>query len=149
MTLKRTSLPDRTKPLGRGTGLARTGSLARRSGLAPVSASRAGENRTRRAMADSLFPERPLCTVYELAEQQPDLVPGKVACRCWRWADDLHEPLTRARGGSITDPGNVLPLCRICHDVLTFTPESLLGWAYQAGLLRHSWDAAGPDGEAA
>jgi hypothetical protein len=57
-------------------------------------------------------------------------------------ADDLHEPLTRARGGSITDKGNQVPLCRPCHDEITFSPESELQWAYDAGLLVHSWDAA-------
>jgi hypothetical protein len=55
-------------------------------------------------------------------------------------ADDVHEPLTRARGGSITDPGNAVPLCRQCHDEITFQPESELGWAYDLGLLRHSWE---------
>lgn len=56
-------------------------------------------------------------------------------------ADDIHEPLTRARGGSIVDPDNQAPLCRPCHDEVTFRPESELGWAYAIGLLVHSWDA--------
>lgn len=77
-------------------------------------------------MVTRLYPERPQCAR-----------PG-----CPHLADDLHEPLTRARGGSITDPGNQLPLCRRCHDEVTFRPESELGWAYDAGLLVHSWDGA-------
>lgn len=129
----------RTAELARSTPLDRSGALERQTPVKPVSKKRGRENRERRAMAGSLFPDRPLCAVYELAQQQSGLVPGKMLGRCWRWADDMHEPLTRARGGSITDPENVLPLCRICHDVLTFTPESLLGWAYEAGLIRHSW----------
>ncbi len=35
-----------------------------------------------------------------------------------------------------------VPLCRPCHDEVTFRPESELGWAYDAGLLRHSWEAS-------
>jgi hypothetical protein len=58
---------------------------------------------------------------------------------CHRRADDLHEPLSRARGGSITDEANVRPLARECHDEITLGPD----WAYEAGLLRHSWDAPG------
>jgi hypothetical protein len=78
-------------------------------------------------MVNALYPERPQC-----------VRPG-----CPRLADDIHEPLTRARGGSITDPDNQVPLCRPCHDEVTFRPESELGWAYEIGLLVHSWDANG------
>ena len=35
---------------------------------------------------------------------------------CTGRAVDVHEPLTRARGGSITDPDNALAVCRYCHD---------------------------------
>jgi hypothetical protein len=106
------------------------GSPARRAAarkpLRPVSAKRARENRQRRQMVTDLYPERPHCAR-----------PG-----CPRMADDLHEPLTRARGGSITDEANQVPLCRPCHDEVTFRPESELQWAYDAGLLVHSWDAS-------
>lgn len=34
---------------------------------------------------------------------------------CGMRADDVHEPLTRARGGSILDPANSVPVCRSCH----------------------------------
>lgn len=98
----------------------------RRSKLRPVSGGRRAENRQRRAMVAELYPERPQCGRPE----------------CPRLADDLHEPLTRARGGSIIDKANQIPLCRPCHDEVTFRPESELGWAYDLGLLRHSWDAA-------
>lgn len=106
--------------------------MQRHQRLRPVSLRRQAENRQRRAMVDGLFGgERPLCAVWEA------LQPGW----CTRWADDLHEPLTRARGGSITDPDNAVPLCRACHDRITFRPESELQWAYDMGLLIHSWDA--------
>ena len=130
----------RTKGLAAGTGLSRTAGLTTRTPISPVSAKRAAQNRARAAMVTALYPERPLCAVWQarLTIGLPPL-PG-----CTRWADDVHEPLSRARGGSITDPGNSAPPCRPCHDVLTFTPESELQWAYALGLLRHSWggDAA-------
>ena len=93
-------------------------------------------------MVAAMFPERPLCVVYALSQESPGLIPDEVINGCGRWADDVHEPLTRARGGGIADPGNAVPPCRPCHDVLTFRPESELEWAYELGLLVHSWDAA-------
>ena len=127
------SLPARTKPMSRGSGLQRTGTLTtgqplqRGKQLRPVSAKRAAENRRRRAVIAVLYPDRPLCSVPW----------------CPDWADDIHEPLTRGRGGAIDHADNMRPLCRSCHDVVTFTPESELGWAYDLGLLVHSWTKDG------
>ena len=117
---------ERRKPLARGKRLERGAELVRRTPLRAVSAVRAAENRLRRKIVGQLFPERPVCHR-----------PG-----CCQWADDVHEPLTRARGGSIVDPENMIPLCRAHHEEVTFCPESELDWAYEAGLLRHSWGAA-------
>lgn len=122
-SLRRNTLLSRSAALEPGTGLTRNVPVRR------VSAKRARQNRERRAMVSALYPDRPLC-----------FVPW-----CGQWADDLHEPLTRARGGSITDPDNAVPLCRTHHDEVTFRPESELGWAYDLGILKHSWDAAGGD----
>ena len=33
---------------------------------------------------------------------------------------DAHELVARSRGGSITDPSNIVLLCRPCHDDVTF-----------------------------
>ena len=44
---------------------------------------------------------------------------------------DIHEPLTRARGGSILDPANTVAVCRGCHDWIHAHPES----ATRLGLL--------------
>lgn len=53
---------------------------------------------------------------------------GFVACRrCGAGADDLHEVLSRARGGSISDPANCVPLCRECHDWVTTHPRLATG----------------------
>ena len=133
---------ERRTPLARGKGLERGAGLVRRAPLRAVSLARQAENRLRRAMVRQLFPERPLCVVYDLFQQDPGLVPHEVINGCGRWADDVHEPLTRGRGGSITDPQNAVTPCRPCHEVLTVTPDSELQWAYAAGLIRHSWGGA-------
>jgi hypothetical protein len=112
--------------------------LRRRGRLRPVSRKRQAANRQRRVMADEIAQgEQPLCGVYLAIQVQPWVD----ATWCTRWADDLHESLSRARGGSITDRRIAWPLCRPCHDWITFRPESELDWAYELGLLVHSWDA--------
>ncbi len=107
----------RRAPLARRTPL-------RRTPLRQRSAKRARLYRTTRA---------PLVAAL-LAEPQPCPVPG-----CTRVADSPHEPLTRARGGSITDPDNVVAVCWAHNQELTLEPA----WGYASGLLRHSWD--GPE----
>ena len=159
------TLPQRSRPLTATTGLRPGGGLARPAGLAarstlgrgspiaPVSAKRQRENRERARMAGALHPggrgdgqDRPLCDVTQ-ARATAGLPPLD---GCTRWADNLHEPLTRARGGSITDPGNVLPSCDPCNGALSSIPESQLGWARRLGLLKGSkWDCAPDGGEAA
>ena len=96
--------------------------LRRGKPLRQVSRKRARENRQRAAIIDQLWP-------------------GRVV-QCWRagctrLADDVHEILTRGRGGSITDPGNLAPMCRSCHGEATNEAR----WAYDQGLLVHSWPA--------
>ena len=115
----------RGKPLARRTRLAGGEPPVRRTPLPRVSAKRARTNRERSAMVRGLWPDmRPVCVVQG----------------CSRLADDVHEPLSRARGGSITDPENAVPVCRPHHDELTFGE---LGWAYEQGLKVHSWDTRG------
>jgi hypothetical protein len=55
---------------------------------------------------------------------------------CRRLADDLHEPLTRARCGSIVDPDNAEPVCRDHNGELTKEPV----WGYELALLVHEWE---------
>jgi len=131
--MKRTGMPQRRKPLSpaareaNSSGLARTAILTTRTRLRPVSDKRRAENRQRRDMVTVLYPERPKCSVPW----------------CPSLADDLHEPLLRSRGGSITSPENACPLCRPHHDQVTFAPESELQWAYDLKILVHSWDRDG------
>lgn len=71
-----------------------------------VSNKRVRENRLRRKNLLAAFGPDPLCGY-------PD---------CNRYADDPHEILSRARGGSITDVSNIVPLCRPHHDLITREP---------------------------
>jgi hypothetical protein len=126
--LKRNASMPRSGPIERRTPLAVTGvwssspaPMLRAGPLRSVSDKRRRENRERAKVVAGLWPERPRCAR-----------PG-----CPRLADDVHEILTRARGGSITDPENFAPLCRACHDEATNEAP----WAYEFGLLVHSWEA--------
>lgn len=65
------------------------------------------------------------------------LVDPAAASNCQGKAVDGHEILTRARGGSITDPRNILHVCRRGHEWITAHPVEAEG----VGLVRNSWDA--------
>lgn len=57
--------------------------------------------------------------------------------RCWaKPAVDVHEIVSRARGGSILDVNNLAVLCRGCHDWITTHPAD----AQAEGWLRNSWE---------
>jgi hypothetical protein len=95
-----------------------------------VSKKRARENRERRRVILAHFGKHPRCYGC-LPLTELGIVTG-----CNGWADDAHEILSRARGGSITDPANVIPLGRLCHSYVTTHPRE----AEAAGLSR----SAGP-----
>lgn len=120
MALKRTGIKRGTKPMERRAELHRGESQLARTPLRSTSKKRDRENRERTAMKKANFPAGTRCSK-----------PG-----CWKPYEDVHEPLTRARGGSITDPNNAVALCRPHHeDVGAEKP-----WAYELGLLIHSWE---------
>jgi len=56
---------------------------------------------------------------------------------CTGTAVDGHEVLTRGRGGSATDPANILLVCRECHTWIHDNPQA----AEAHGLLMNSWEA--------
>jgi hypothetical protein len=96
----------------------------RRTEIRPMSKRRAKENRERSKVLAELAGENPWCGAG---------LPG-----CTGQAQDGHEILTRARGGSITDKANILPICRSCHRAVT-TPKDSES-IHASGLLRHSWE---------
>jgi hypothetical protein len=56
---------------------------------------------------------------------------------CLARSVDVHEPLTRARGGDILDPENCRAVCRLHHDLIHANAEA---WIEDLGFLKHSWD---------
>jgi len=75
--------------------------------------------RQRRPLVAALLAERPIC---ERCGTNP--------------SDDVHEVVSRARGGSILDRSNLVCLCRSCHTWLTDHPAA----AVDEGFSAHSWD---------
>ena len=78
----------------------------RRTPIRPVSRKRAKENRQRTEVLRSLYgtpcaARLPVCT-------------GR--------AEQGHEVLSRARGGSITDAANIIGVCAPCHRHITEHP---------------------------
>ncbi len=87
---------------------------AQRKPLRTVSTKRRKENQVRRHVVQAITGgERPTCFVRG----------------CGRPADDAHELLSRARGGSITDPRNIAFPCRTHHQLITTRPA----WAEAEG----------------
>ena len=69
--------------------------------------------------------------VAEILEQNP------ICKRCWkRWASEVHEVKSRARGGSILDKENCVALCHDCHHWITTNPKE----AKETGWLKNSWE---------
>ena len=54
-----------------------------------------------------------------------------IFARCLRRATDVHEILPRSAGGSISEPGNLLRVCRFCHEWVHEHPAE----AREIGLL--------------
>jgi hypothetical protein len=104
-------------PMKRGTSqLARTGWLAVRTAINPVSAKRARENRDRTKALKPLRAAQDWCS----------------RCGVAGVGLDAHELLSRGRGGSITDLDNIVLLCRPCHTWVTENPAAAeaAGWAH-------------------
>ena len=113
-------------PLRRRAPLHRGGRLARRTPLRSVSAKRAKVQQQRRTMVREELARRELCEAGAMIRF------GGHRSLCAGLAVDLHEPLTRARGGSILDPANTVAVCRSCHDWIHDNPTA----ATDLGLLR-------------
>ena len=96
--------------------------LKRLTGLRQRSARMAETYRTRRVpLVKELLAAHPVCERCNL-----------------RRSTEVHELLSRARGGSILDVDGCVALCHECHHWITTHPAE----ATATGWLRNSWDAA-------
>ncbi len=123
--MKRSPMPQRTQPIRRVTSWRPSDDARRRGWLRAVSTKRQAVNRERREVIEALLAERGLG-----CEARLDGCDGR--------AVDCHEVLRRSQGGSLTDPGNLLLLCRSCHRWVSEHPAD----ATAAGLARWSWEAS-------
>lgn len=112
-------------PIERRTPLKRGAPPERRTRLRPVSKKREKVNRARRELVAGLLAQRPRCEARDLIFVVDD------KHRCNLWSCDIHEVVTRARGGSILDPDNCRAICRACHDWIHDHPKQ----ATSIGLL--------------
>ena len=94
------------------------------------------------AMAQAPAPQvRVRGTVESLAGNVLKVLTERPACEvrvrgCEGRSVDVHEPRTRARGGSHLDESNTLAVCRSCHEWIHHFP----GEATRLRFLIHSWD---------
>lgn len=104
-----------------GTPLTRTMQLRSSGPLSPMSAKRRSAQLDRRNFVAQFLGKNPRCMV-------------RWNGGCTGWAVHVHEPLTRARGGSITDPANAVATCWWCHAMIHDHPEEATarGWLRSA-----------------
>lgn len=58
--------------------------------------------------------------------------------RCWRRrATEVHEVLSRGRGGSILDGGNLRALCHVCHRWVTENPAAATAEGFLSSATAH------------
>ena len=101
------------------------------NGIRAVSKKRAAENRKRKKVTDAMKEEADgyVRCAFPMTFHVDEYRGDGMWCRAWKEdrtcfnrADDAHEIVSRARGGSITDRENLLPLCREHHRWTTEHP---------------------------
>lgn len=103
----------------------------KRSPLNRRSKKREADYEIRRPLVRRLLEERPwceACPVYAAHDGRATYVRQRSV--------DIHEILTRGRGGSILDEPNLLAVCRSCHRRIGNYPAL----SNELGLTRASWD---------
>tara|TARA_R110002012_G_scaffold153954_1_gene314190 strand:- start:423 stop:812 length:390 start_codon:yes stop_codon:yes gene_type:complete len=126
------------------TPLKRNTPLKRKTPLRPVSKKRQRVQAQRRELVRNELEYRQWCEagshitrhllscLTQIQKRSIKTDPQKLVCD--GRAVDIHEPLTRARGGSILDPKNTMAVCRSCHTWIHDNPEN----ATKLGLLKRS-----------
>lgn len=133
--LAQTKPLERGKPLSPGKPLSQGKPLERSAPPSGTTAPRPRETKQQlrpvSKKRQAIMPERRTLVRAILAVQPQCVKPG-----CYADSQDGHERKTRARGGSILSPTNVIGTCRHHNGELTMEPA----WGYETGMLLHSWD---------
>lgn len=108
----------------------------KRTRLMSMSAKRRKENKERREVVRATFGEHPPCFLCG------PLRAFGVVTGCDGRATDVDEILRRSAGGSITEPANIRPVGRKCHDWIGANPKLAREW----GLVQSRYE--NPDGAA-
>lgn len=117
----------------RGGPIRRSTPLKRKKPISPVSNKRVAENRERdRIRFDVIERSRGRCEASAVIAR----VDPVAASNCLGRGSEMHELKKRSRGGSITDPANIVWICRPCHEWTEAEPETAL----RVGLLKASWE---------
>ena len=131
----------RSGPIQRKTPL-RSGGNLKRTPLNQQSARRKKISAERSKMVRQELKARPWCEAgpiiykYQVDTLGLALVRAKARTdQCSNRSVDIHEPLQRSHGGSITDPENTISLCRRCHDWIHSYPKESI----ELGLLRSAY----------
>ena len=131
-------------PLKRKTPLKQKTPLKRKTPIRPMSKKRQRVQAQRREFVRNELEYRQWCEagshitrhlLAQLTETQKRSIktdPKKLVCD--GRAVDIHEPFTRARGGSILETENSMAVCRSCHTWIHDNPEN----ATKLGLLKKS-----------
>ena len=112
--MKRSGPLKRTTPLKRGPG------PQRKTRLSPMSDKRRKVSVARREFVAEVLSHRTRCEAGSVIRSVD------TDHRCFGYSTDVHEVLTRARGGDILDPDNVRAICRRCHDWIHDHPADSL-----------------------
>lgn len=115
------------------TPMKRSDKPMKRSSIRPVSSKRHAENRERRKVMAEMFGPR---ESWKCSVSGTMLVVGLMG-PCYGPVNG-HEILTRGRGGSITDPSNIILLCDRHNEWASSHPDD----AHRLGLVKHSWEAS-------
>ena len=107
--------------------------MMKRTPLKRKSKKIADRDRLRAVLVSEELVKRPWCEAGGQVRLASD---GKCGHLQRRPASELHEPKTRARGGSILNRANTVSICRECHTWVHDHPAA----AHEAGLLKHSWE---------
>ena len=126
MGAKPKSLQMKRTPLKRKTPLRSKTPLKRKTALKPVSDKRRKLQTQRRTFVREQLQARPNCEAGPIISEYYQHA-GKrenwIQYRCNNQSVDIHEPLTRARGGSIVEIDNSIAVCRMCHDWIHHNPQ--------------------------